>query len=95
MAAYILVEIAVHDAPGFERYRETVVPSIVAYGGRFVVGAGRSRRSRATGSPSASRSWSFRTARARGPGGSRPEYAEPKALRLATASSRMILVDGV
>jgi uncharacterized protein (DUF1330 family) len=82
MAAYILVEIDVHDAAGYERYRETVMPSITAYGGRFLVRGGAIET--LEGDWEKARTW-----------WASPEYAAPKALRLATARSRMILVDGV
>ncbi|MBK9062121.1 MAG: DUF1330 domain-containing protein [Acidobacteria bacterium] len=95
MPAYILVEIDVHDAGGFERYRETVMPSITAYGGRFVVRGGLIETLEGDWKPPRLAILEFPDhARARAWWAS-PEYAAPKALRLATARSRMILVDGV
>ena len=95
MSAYILVEIDVQDAPGFERYRETVVPSIVAYGGRFVVRGGKIETLEGDWTPPRLAILEFPDRERARAWWSSPEYAEPKALRLATARSRMILVDGV
>jgi uncharacterized protein (DUF1330 family) len=94
MAAYILVEIAVHDAPGFERYRETVVPSIVAYGGRFIVRGAKIETLEGDWKPERLAILEFPDRESARAWWESPEYADPKALRLATASSRMILVDG-
>ena len=40
MAAYVLAQIDVHDADGFQRYREKVAPLVAAYGGRYLVRGG-------------------------------------------------------
>ena len=40
MAAYIMVEIAIHDAQTYERYKLMGPPSIAAYGGRYLVRGG-------------------------------------------------------
>lgn len=95
MAAYILVEIDVHDRKGFERYRGMVLPSITAHGGRFVVRGGAIETLEGDWHPPRLAILEFPdTARARAWWAS-PEYAEAKALRLAAARSRMILVEGV
>ena len=95
MSAYVLVQIDVHDSEGFARYRATVLPSIEAYGGRFIVRGGAIEALEGTWKPPRLAILEFPdAARARAWWAS-PEYAEPKALRLATAKSEMILVEGV
>jgi len=95
MPAYILVEVDVHDAEGYARYRAVVQPSITAYGGRFVVRGGEIETLEGDWKPprlvilefpdrSRARAW-----------WASAEYAGPKAMRLATARSRMILAEGV
>jgi len=95
MAAYVLVQIDVHDPAGFERYRGMVLPSIEAFGGRFIVrggpvetleGSWRPPRLVIIEFPDAGRARSWWES---------PEYAEAKALRLATSRSEMILATGV
>jgi len=95
MSAYILVQIDVHDPEGFQRYRATVLPSIQAYGGRFIVRGGGIETLEGSWKPPRLAILEFPDRdRARAWWGS-PEYAAPKALRLATARSEMILVEGV
>ena len=38
--AYIIAEVEVHDAEGFEAYRSGVAPMIAAFGGRYLVRGG-------------------------------------------------------
>ena len=94
MSAFILVQIDVHDAEGYARYRGMVLPSIAAYGGKFVVRGGAVETLEGTWRPTRLVILEFPDAdRARAWWAS-PEYAGPKALRLATARSEMILVEG-
>ncbi len=95
MAAYILVQIDVHDPEGFARYRSMVPASIEAYGGRFIVRGGELETLEGSWRPARLASLEFPdAARARAWWAS-PEYAEAKALRLATARSEMLLATGV
>jgi uncharacterized protein (DUF1330 family) len=94
MPAYILVQIEVHDPEGYERYRSMVLPSIHAFGGRFIVRGGPIETLEGAWKPSRLAILEFPNRdRARAWWAS-PEYAGPKALRLATARSEMILVEG-
>jgi uncharacterized protein (DUF1330 family) len=40
MSAYLISEVDVHDAAGFERYRTIAAKSIAQYGGRYLVRGG-------------------------------------------------------
>ncbi len=40
MAAYILAQLSVHDAAGFQRYRDAVAPLVTEFGGRYLVRGG-------------------------------------------------------
>ena len=40
MPAYVIAEIEVHDPETYETYKALVPPSLVAYGGRFLVRGG-------------------------------------------------------
>ncbi len=42
MAAYVVVQIAVHDQVLYEEYRRIAPPSIATYGGRYIVRGGAS-----------------------------------------------------
>jgi uncharacterized protein (DUF1330 family) len=95
MAVYVIASLTIKDAVRFEDYKRTVMPSMEKYGGRFVARGGpihalegkwpRERLIIAE-FPSMERAQQW--------WGS-PEYAEPKALRQATADSELVIVQGV
>jgi uncharacterized protein (DUF1330 family) len=44
MAGYLIANIEVTDAAGFEEYRQKVMPVIAQFGGRYIVRGGDLRR---------------------------------------------------
>jgi uncharacterized protein (DUF1330 family) len=93
--AYIIVEVAVQDPVRYERYKQLVPPSIAAYGGRFIVRGGAVQALEGAWNPGRLVILEFPSAERARAWWASPDYAEAKALRLATAQSRMILVEGV
>ena len=94
MTAYVVVDIHVHDPVRYEEYKRKAAPSVAAFGGRYIVRGGAvsclegewpTNRFVVLEFPS--------SARAREWWGSEL-YAPIKAIRHATASSKMILVEG-
>jgi uncharacterized protein (DUF1330 family) len=51
MPAYVVVEIAVHDAQTYERYKQLAPPAIAAYGGRYLARGGTTEALEGTWSP--------------------------------------------
>ena len=95
MAAYVVVEVDVQDNERYETYKRMVPPTLAAYGGRFVVRGGEVETLEGDWSPRRVVIVEFPSVeRAKAWWGSE-EYAEAKALRQATAHSRMIVVAGV
>jgi uncharacterized protein (DUF1330 family) len=95
MAAYVVVEVEVHDKDRYETYKRMVPRSLAAYGGRFIVRGGEVETLEGEWSPTRVVIVEFPSVeRAKAWWGSE-EYAEAKALRQATARSRMIVVAGV
>ncbi len=94
MPAYVLVDVDVHELEGYAKYRSIVLPSIEAYGGRFIVRGGSIETLEGTWRPKRLVILEFPDAGKARAWWASPEYAGPKALRLATARSEMILVDG-
>jgi uncharacterized protein (DUF1330 family) len=95
MAAYVVVEIEVVDAERYEDYKRIVPPSLAAYGGKFLVRGGAVETLEGDWSPKRLVILEFPSVeRAKEWWGS-SEYAEAKALRQATARTRMIVVEGV
>ena len=95
MAAYLIVEVEVEDPDRYERYKALVAPSLEPWGGRFLVRGGAVETLEGDWAPRRIVVLEFDSAeRARGWWASE-EYREAKALRQASAHTRMILVDGV
>jgi len=95
MTAYVVVEIEVLDKERYEDYKRMVPPSLAAYGGRFVVRGGAAQTLEGDWSPKRLVILQFPSVeRAKAWWGS-GEYAEAKALRQATARTRMIVVEGL
>jgi uncharacterized protein (DUF1330 family) len=94
MAAYVIASLTIKDPVRFEEYRRTLLPSMQKYGARLVARGGpivlegewpREKVIIAEfPSMEQAREW----------WGS-PEYAEPKALRQATADTELVIVQGV
>ena len=94
MAAYVIVDIEIHDAALYDDYRKRVPATVEKYGGKFCVRGGRVETLEGTWPlkrlvvlefPSVvqARRWY-----------DSPEYREPKALRFKTATTNLILVEG-
>ena len=95
MTAYVVVDIAIHDAATYERYRELAPPSIAAYGGRYVARGGATTTLEGEWRASRLVILEFPTAdRARAWWGS-PEYVAAKALRRSSADTDMVVVEGL
>ena len=94
MPAYLIAEIEVTNPEGYKGYTASVGDSIRKYGGKFLVRGGAThplegdwpeRRRVIVEFPSleAAREW-----------WDSPEYAQPKVLRRANSTGRLILLEG-
>jgi uncharacterized protein (DUF1330 family) len=95
MKGYLIADIEVLDAAGFEEYRARVPATIAAYGGRYLVRGGAAEVKEGDWSPRRLIVLEFPSvARAREWLAS-PEYAPLIALRQRTARTRLVLAEGV
>jgi uncharacterized protein (DUF1330 family) len=94
MTAYVIAEVDVTNAEGYQAYAAVVPATIAKYGGRFLVRGGAAevlegewpqRRHVVLEFPSveAARAWWDST-----------EYEKPKAMRRAASNGRLILLEG-
>ena len=93
--AYVIAMVEVKDPVRYEDYRRLVLPTITAFGGRFVARGGRTevlegdwpaRRLVIVEFPSVERAkewWSS------------PEYADARAIRQATSEGTLVVIEGV
>ncbi len=95
MAAYVIAEVEVHDGDRYETYKRMVPPTLAAYGGRFVVRGGEVETLEGGWSPGRLVILEFPSAERAKAWWDSEEYAAAKALRQATAQTRMIVVAGV
>jgi uncharacterized protein (DUF1330 family) len=94
MSVYVIASLTIKDAVRFEDYRRMLLPTMAKYGAQLVARGGpivlegewpRERLIIAEfPSMEQAREW-----------WASPEYAEPKALRQATADSELLIVQGV
>lgn len=94
-AVYIIVDVEITDAAAYERYKASVPPTLVPYGGRFLVRGGASETLEGSWSPKRLVVLEFDSVERAKAWWSSTEYAAPKRIRQAAAVSNMILVAGV
>ena len=95
MAAYVIVEIEVTDAAGYEEYRKLAGTVVAAYGGKFIVRGGKTEILEGDWRPKRIVVLEFPSAaRAKEWWGSK-DYATARAVRERTAMTRMILTEGI
>lgn len=95
MPAYIVVNVDVKDPERYARYRDMAPPSIARYGGRYIARGGATEVLEGTYQPKRFVILEFPDADRARAWWSSPEYAEGKQLRQASASTDMILVEGL
>ncbi|HJZ64183.1 MAG TPA: DUF1330 domain-containing protein [Candidatus Acidoferrum sp.] len=95
MSAYIFVSVEVLDPVRYEEYRKTVLRTIEAYGGRFLVRGGKMEVLEGSWPPRRIVIVEFPSVEKARAWWNSSEYAAPKALRQATSHTEMILVEGV
>ena len=96
MPAYVIAMVDVKDPVRYEDYRRLVLPTITAFGGRFVARGGRTEVARRqAGRPGGWSSSSSRVVERAKEWWSSPEYAEAKAIRQATSDGTLIVIEGV
>jgi len=95
MAAYIVVDIIVHDPGRYADYKAAVPPIIAQYGGRYLTRGGAVEVMEGDWQPSRLVILEFPDADAARAFLNAPEYADLRALRQATTTTQMILVQGV
>lgn len=95
MAAYVVVQVEVKDPVRYENYKKLVPPSLAKFGGRFLVRGGKVTPMEGEWSPKRFVIVEFPDAEKAKAWWASEEYAEAKALRQATSSTQMIIVEGL
>ena len=94
MPAYVIADVSVTDPAGFEEYRKQVPATIEKYGGRYVVRGGRHEKLEGSWQPSRLVVLEFPSMEQAKRWYECEEYYGPKALRMKSAKTNAILVEG-
>lgn len=94
MPCFVAVEITIHDPATYERYKNMAPPSIGKYGGRYAVRGGTVTTLEGSWCPARFVLLEFPTADQARAWWNSPEYAPAKAMRQASATTEMILIEG-
>jgi uncharacterized protein (DUF1330 family) len=94
MPAYTVVEVEVEDPVRYEDYKKMVPPSLEPFGGRFLVRGGKIETLEGEWSPKRLVIVEFPSLEKAKAWWASSEYAEAKALRQATAKTKLIVVEG-
>lgn len=95
MAAYVIANIDVKDAVGYEEYKKLTAPSIEKYGGRYVVRGGNFQVLEGRWKPARLAVLEFPSAEQARRWYDSEEYAKAKAIRMRTAEADLVIVEGV
>ena len=95
MAAYVIAHVDVKDPVRYEDYKKMVLPTITAYGGRFLARGGTVESLEGEWRPQRLVIVEFPSAEQARAWWASPEYAEAKALRQATSEGSLVILQGV
>jgi len=95
MSAYVISEVDVRDAAGFEAYRTIAAKAIVQYGGRYLVRGGAAEVAEGGPPPKTLIVVEFPSMERLREWYASPEYAEALKVRQTALDRRLIFVEGV
>jgi len=95
MSAYLIVDLEIVDRVGFEEYKKRVVRIVENYDGKYIVAGGRIETLEGYWNPKRIVMIEFPSMQRVKEWFSCEEYREPSKIRHRTATTQMILVDGV
>jgi uncharacterized protein (DUF1330 family) len=95
MAAYVISEVDVRDASGFETYRSMAAPTIAQYGGGYLVRGGQATLAEGGPEPKNIIVVEFPSMQRLREWYASPEYAQALKVRQTALDRRLIFVEGV
>ena len=94
MAAYVIAQVDVTDTNAYQEYARLVPGTVAAYGGRYIVRAGRTEAVEGNWEPKRLVIIEFPDVERARAWYDSEEYREPKAIRHKTATSSLTIVEG-
>lgn len=94
MAAYVIVEVTIHDPEAYEGYKLLTPAAVAAYGGRFVVRSAQTENLEGDWKPQRMVVLEFPSLETAKAWWHSPEYAAAKTIRQQAATTKMLVVPG-
>jgi uncharacterized protein (DUF1330 family) len=94
MAAYVIVDVTIHDERAYEDYKKLTPAAVAAYDGKFVVRGGRSETLEGEWQPERIVVLEFPTVERAKEWWNSDVYGEAKIIRQRAATTKMIVVEG-
>jgi uncharacterized protein (DUF1330 family) len=95
MSAYIIVDLEITDPVNYEEYKKLAGDTVEKYGGKYIVRGGNCETLEGDWNPKRIVVLQFDDVERAKAWLNSPEYAEPRQMRHRTATTRMIVVEGV
>jgi len=94
MAAYIIVDVTIHNAEKYEGYKKLTPASLAGYDGKFIVRGSKTEALEGDWQPGRFVVLEFPSVERAKEWWASEEYAPAKAIRQANAETKMIVVEG-
>ena len=94
MAAYVIVEVDIHDEALYEDYKKLTPAAVAAYEGQFVVRGGMAETLEGDWQPQRIVVLQFPTVEKAKAWWASPEYTPAKAIRQKAATTKMLVLEG-
>jgi uncharacterized protein (DUF1330 family) len=94
MAAYVIVEVSIHDTAAYEDYKKLTPAAVAAYDGKFIVRGGQTEALEGEWEPERIVVLEFPTVERAKEWWSSEIYTEAKLIRQRAATTKMIVVQG-
>lgn len=95
MAAYVIVDVSIHDHTAYEDYKKLTPAAVAAYDGKFIVRAGQTETLEGEWHPERIVVLEFPTVERAKEWWDSEIYTEAKVIRQRAATTKMIVVPGV
>ena len=95
MTAYVIVDIDVTDPVRYEDYKLLAAPTVELYGGKYIARGGRTETLEGDWAPTRLVILQFESLEQARRWHDSAEYAPARALRRETATSNMVVIEGV
>lgn len=95
MTAYVVVDINVTDPVRYEDYKRMAAPTVEMYGGKYIARAGRTETLEGDWSPTRLVILQFESIEQAKTWLNSAEYSGPRGLRHETATTNMVVIEGV